>query len=73
MPVNHNIGFLRDLIDKTLRSAEEIRTMPEPDPYDQFTDYNDVRCSDSCESPNSFGVFYWGIHKWGDEVNVVGS
>ena len=69
--VNHNIGYLRSLIDTVKRTGELNDLNPVASPYDQFTDYNEVRSGDA-DSPNSQGVFHWGFHSWGDENNLVG-
>jgi len=70
--VNHNIGYIRNIIETARRAGELTTPTSIPSPYDQFTDYNDLTSGADEDSPNSQEVFHWGFHSWGDENNLVG-
>lgn len=70
--INHNIGYLKNVIETARRAGELTTLNTKSAPYDQFTDYDDVR-SGSVDSKDSQGVFHWGVHNWADGNNLVGS
>jgi hypothetical protein len=72
MPVNRNIGKMQNIFDNALKVPDLINYEPEPDPYQQFTDYNDLRCS-QCDDRHANGFYIWGLHKWGSAGNRVKS
>lgn len=70
--VNNNIGYIKNIIETARRAGELTTPTSIPSPYDQFTDYNDLTSGAYEDSPNSQGVYVWGVHGWGDENNLVG-